>query len=226
MEKNLTALTTNNAAEVLEDIQNAFFDIPFGNSKFQIESFVIAASITPARAYRAIGMQMQVMLTNFEGLQYDKKMQDIKIEELQAQVNDENINIFERKRKQLELENLIKENKWSKKLLNDALVELNLYYEYFKSMPRYTRDQFEAEEETYYEQSLRRQCLGLIGAKESIMNMIDDRQTIKNFVTAIAALPENKIPSLINEIAKESLAGKIEFKEKPIEELRLHGDEA
>lgn len=208
----MSQITTQNTAKILEDIEDAFFDIPFGNSKFQMEAFIIAANITPARAYRSIGMQMHVLLTHFKDLQYQKKLQNIKIEELQHKVNDESLNIFERKRAQIELEKITEENKWATKLLNDSLVELNFYYEHFKAMPQYTREQFEAEEEMYYEQSLRRQCLGITGAKEAIMNMIDDKQTIKNFTNAFALLPENEKINSVNKIAKNSLAGRIEFK--------------
>ena len=49
-------VTNENVAAVLQEVQEAFYDIPFENSQFQTEAFVIAAQLTPERAYRAIGL--------------------------------------------------------------------------------------------------------------------------------------------------------------------------
>ena len=51
-------VTLDTVGNVLTEIEDAFFDIPFENSDFQTRAFVVASQQTPARAYRAIGLQM------------------------------------------------------------------------------------------------------------------------------------------------------------------------
>ncbi|CAB4140517.1 hypothetical protein UFOVP405_50 [uncultured Caudovirales phage] len=201
----------NNASEILEEIENAYFDIPFGNTDFQCENFVIANAITPARAYRIIGLQIQTLLASIEETKYSEKIKQIDIMELEEKLNDPSISKYEKMRDEIKLERLKKPDTWHQKLVNDTIRQLNLYYAHFKRLPKYTREQFEQQEKLYFEQSQRRQMLGVTGAKEAIMNMIDDKKTIEQFEKAWAELPENKKHELLDQVTRQSMAGMIEF---------------
>lgn len=176
-----TEITIENADNVLREIESAFFDIPFENSKFQTESFVIAGEITPERAYRSIGLRMMSKIRDITEALYNRKERQIDIDELNYKLNNKDLDQFEKRRLELKLEKLLSGDTWGKKLLNDAVQELNVLYTHFKAMPRFTREQFEAGERTHYEQRLLRQVIGVDGAKASLINMNEDYSAIKKF---------------------------------------------
>lgn len=207
-----TQLSLTNVQDILQEIENAFYDVPFGNTDFQCENFIIAASITPARAYRAIGLQLQSILTNLNNLKYAEQLKQIEILELQEKIDDENTPKFERMKTQVKLEQLQIPNKWNEKLVEDQIHQANLYYKHFKAFPNYTREQFEKEEPLYFEQSQRRQLLGITGAKESIMNMMDDKKTMDQFEKLWLELPIDQKEKMLEDITKQSMASLIEFK--------------
>lgn len=156
---------------VLQELEEAFFDIPFENSDFQNRAFVVAAQQTPARAYRAIGLRMHAKIRAVKEYQYAQAKLAIDIEEREAKIADESINPFERRRLELENTKSRDESGWGQKLLNDALRELDCLYAEFRRLPRYTREQFEAEEAKHFEGRLQRQLLPGGGARESLDNM-------------------------------------------------------
>ena len=199
--------------EVLKEIEDAYFDIPFGNTQFQCDAFVVAAQITPQRAYRIIGLQLHAILTGLKNKQNELAKRQIDIDETKEKLNNPDIDKFEKKRLELKLIELTDNDNWEKKLFNDAVKEFEFYYKKFTTFPKYTREQFEAGERVYFEQSLQRQLLGLSGAKESLLNMVDDKKTMENFESAIKSLTKEELEKVILQISYESLAGPISFKQ-------------
>jgi len=162
---------------ILEELESAFHDIPFENSDFQNRAFVVAAQITPARALRAIGLRMHAKIRAVKEYKYSQAKLAIDIEEREAKIADQATNSFERRRLELENVKAIDERQWGEKLLNDALRELSCLYTEFKKLPRYTREQFEAEEEKHFAIRLNRQLQPGGGARESLENInIDLRE--------------------------------------------------
>lgn len=208
---NLTTVSESNLSDVLREIEDAFWDIPFGNTDFQCENFVIAAAVTPERAYRTIGLQIHGLLTNLQQVKNDRRLAEIEIAELEERIASPDVSKFDKMRAQVKLETMRENSRWSQKLVMDAIRQLNVYYKHFKAFPRYSRAQFENGEARYFEQTQRRQVLGITGAKESIINMVDDMKTIENFERAWAALPHDRREEMLERIAKESMAGMIEF---------------
>lgn len=185
----MNEVTTQNAKDVLDQLEKSFWDIPFDNSKFQTEMFVIAASITPERAYRAIGLQMFGKLTSLQEAMYQKELNAIKIDELQFQINDPTTNQFDRRRSELELSKLQQGEIFQDKLHHDLMVELNILYENLKKFPEYTGEQFEAAERVHFEQRLLREATGMTGATLSLINMREDKTELDKYQKQIAALP-------------------------------------
>ncbi len=66
--------------EIIKEIEDAFYDIPFENSAFQNEYFVLQGQYTPARAYRAIGLRMSSKLQAINELKYGRQLEEINIE--------------------------------------------------------------------------------------------------------------------------------------------------
>jgi hypothetical protein len=185
----LNVITENNIEDVINEINQAFFDIPFDNSTYQTEAFVISAQITPARAYRTIGLSINSKLSAVSNAKFERLREDIDIEELQSKIDDETTSVWDRRRFKLDIEQKLHNRPFADKLINDALTELNVLYSHFQALPRYTRKQFELQEQVHFEQKLNRQLVGLSGAKESLINMTDDARALYNFETDYINLP-------------------------------------
>jgi hypothetical protein len=177
----LTTISTENAADVIQEIQQAFYNIPFENSAFQTENFVLAGQITPERAYRAIGLRMHKKLIAVQESLIAQEKSKVEEEEMQEKLNGPDLNSYEKRIMELELQKRQIYKPFNDKLLNDAIVELNVLYKHFKALPKYTRAEFEAGERRHFLESLNRQAIGVSGAKESLINMIDDAASLEKF---------------------------------------------
>lgn len=173
-----TSINDENVAAVLAEIQEAFYDIPFENSQFQTEAFVIAAQATPERAYRAIGLRMNSKIQAILEAKHGRAKEEIDIEELQAVVDDPEASSFARRRAQLDISYKLANRKYTDKLMNDAITELNVLYGHFQKLPKYTREQFELGEKQHFETKLTRQLQGVSGAAEALANMNGDLPTM------------------------------------------------
>jgi hypothetical protein len=185
----MNAITTQNSQDILKELEKLFWDIPFSNSKFQTEMFVIAAEMTPERAYRAIGLQMLDKLTALQEYSYNKELNQIRVDELIDQINDAKTNKFDRRRAELELGKLQQKSIFEDKLHNDLLSELNCLYENLNKFPKFTGEQFETAERIHFEQKLLRQVTGLTGASLSLINMREDQDELTKYQEQVAALP-------------------------------------
>ncbi len=175
----MTDLKESDLGKVIEEYEEGFFDIPFGNSRFQIENFIINAAHTPERAYRAIGLTMRAKIQALREAYYALKKQEVDIEEAQEKVASNYHTKWEKKRAAIDIEQKEEMRRDTKKLINDALAELSYLYGVFKKMPRYTREEFEAGERRYFEIRLNKMALGIQGPLESLDNMgIDISQVI------------------------------------------------
>lgn len=184
-------VTLNDVGGVLEEIEQAFYDIPFENSDFQTKAFVVAAQITPARAYRAIGLRMFSKIQAVKEYQFNREMTAIDIEEKEAKIADPATSEFDKRRLRLEIIKAQDNAKWGEKLANDALHDLNLMYAELKKYPQYTREMFEAEEEKHFEARLTRQ-LQAPGVHESIVNMRTDLPEFDARIEIFAKAPLEK----------------------------------
>ena len=174
-------ITTYEEAEsILDEIDKAFFDIPFGNSAYQTETFVLAAAITPERAFRAIGLEMSDKIRSLREAKFKQKEFEIDRDEAAAKLESGELSEFDQRREQLKMERAEAELPFTKKLINDALVELNLLYKHFKALPKFTREQFEAGEQMHYIERLARQH-HLSGNQLSLYNIEHDLDALLKY---------------------------------------------
>jgi hypothetical protein len=193
---------------LLKEISDAFFDIPFENSTFQLENFVIAAQMTPERAFRAIGLRLHKKLISVQETLICFKLQEIKDQELLERISKCPAESLKKRRLELEYEKSQISRNFDMKLLNDAITELDVLYKHFKALPKYTREQFEAGEELYFLESLKRQSHNLSGAEISLINMKHDIQGIENFqknIEKISSQLDNLSLSDLRNLTEESL---------------------
>jgi hypothetical protein len=193
-------ITINNISSILQEIETAFFDIPFGNSMFQTENFVIASQLTPTRAYRSIGLELHSKINNLQQQKFSRQLMDIELEELDSKISDPTTSIWDKKRAEIEKNKILSSINWADKLVNDTIQELNVLYYHFKSLPRYTREEFEASEKTYYIQRLERELSGITGAKDSVMNLQYDITAIREFERLWLEHPEISSEDLFSNI--------------------------
>jgi hypothetical protein len=185
---NLENCSLDTVSKVIKDIEDSYFDIPFGNTGYQTKAFVIAAGITPERSYRAIGLQMITLLNSIRYSLIEKQISDIRLTQKKESLNDPSLNSYDREVIRLEIMRDFSSDNYQRKVLSDSLHELNILYEEFKKLPKFTREQFELGEENYFKQSLERQARGITGAVEGIINMNEDMPALEKYKDKVNSL--------------------------------------
>lgn len=197
MTSQISTITFDNATDVIGEIERAFYDIPFENSQFQTEAFVIAAQITPERAYRAIGLRMRAKLLALKEAQFGRIKEQIDLDEIDFKLKSAELDQFERRRQEVKKQEILSNRTWTDKLINDAIAELNVLYKHFKNLPKYTREQFEQAEKIHFTQKLQRSVVGIEGAKEALINMNEDTLAIVQYEEKASALESASTEQLL-----------------------------
>jgi len=133
------------------------WEIPFGNSRFQNEKIVIGWMLTPERAYRHAALRIQNRLNALS--ECETSLKKTKIE------NKRKLRIIERLNKNksedydldielLELE--LSESEWkiaiTKKMVTDAIIEVNELLPIINSVWKLSKEDFEAWEKNHFAQ--------------------------------------------------------------------------
>lgn len=156
---------------ILTELETAFFDIPFENSDFQNRMFVVASQLTPARAYRSIGLRMFAKIRAIKENIAALELADIDVEENEYKASLPETSEFDRRRLVIENRKIRESREWTRKLFNDAMRELDCLYSEFKKYPRYTREQFESEERVHFQYRLEQALQIGEGAAGSLAHM-------------------------------------------------------
>jgi hypothetical protein len=179
-------INKENINEVLKEIETAFYDIPFSNTEFQVENFIINSALTPQRAYRAIGLQLFDKISALKNASFDKQLSDLEIEKKMVEIEEikEELttnDIFDKYEiKQLnidikvltiEIEKEKEKYRSLEKGANDAISEIQYLYDKFLKLPKYSRLEFEQGERDYFEKNLRRQLQ--TGGAGGVLSLID-----------------------------------------------------
>ena len=174
--------TKEDVTNALQDLEDAFFDIPFENSQFQNENFIINAQLTPERAYRSIGLRLSARIRALNEAYFGRQTEDIDIAELQEKITLESTSKWDKQRFEIEIQKKLSNRTYTDKLINDAIKEVNYLYGVFKKYPRYTSEQFELGEAKHFEQKLTRAAQGISGPLESLANMTDDAKALPQLI--------------------------------------------
>lgn len=122
-------------------------DIPLGNSQFQIEHF-ITNELSPARAYRKIMLQIDSKLVALAEHEFRKKRRLCDLEEKQKKIN--NVRGVEINRIAIDIQEIKFYMQREEKLLQDCLIELNIYQNLLKKLPKFSREEFEFLEKDHW----------------------------------------------------------------------------
>lgn len=146
--KNLPAVLSTDR---VEEIKQMMWDIPFGNTAFQIKAFL--REYTPERQLRMILLQMNEKITSLEKYKLNCQRIELDLEEFE-----EKIAASEGRAKQrLEIDLIEKrmDHKASMKLVNDTVAEVQTYDVLLKEVQALvgavSRDSFEGAEQKYWE---------------------------------------------------------------------------
>ena len=159
---------------ILDEINNASKEIPFGNSRFQNINFVLQGEITPARAYRHCLLRLNNRLNALKEAYYNLQLENIDIEEMQEQI--ETADKFEKRRLEIKIEQKQTNRIITQKMVDDCIIEINDLYGAFTNLPKFTREEFELEEKEHFKLKLARDVSlaafgGASGALQSLDNM-------------------------------------------------------
>lgn len=152
------------------ELYKTFSEIPFGNSDFQNYYFVVNSQMTPARAFRALCLRLRDRISALREAYYSLQEENIDIEELENKIALED-NVFEKRRLEIQLEKKKTQRIDTRKLVSDALHEVNFLLKLYEEMPHPTREQFELEEKEHFEKKLRTQALAPDGNLQSLLAM-------------------------------------------------------
>lgn len=191
-------------ADKVTEIQEAAFDIPFGNSRFQIEE-MICNEETPERAYRKVLLQLNQKLKALSEAKHRRQRTNVDLAEIGYKLGKIIDNDFERNRLCIDMEEKEEQLLDEEKFINDALQECAIYYKVFQSLPKITREEFERGEFPYWEKRLTGDAISEISARG-----VMDIGTLKE-LKKIGIQPKkegNKIKFLVQ--GKEGGNGKLE----------------
>ncbi|HPB33787.1 MAG TPA: hypothetical protein PLW61_03385 [Caldisericia bacterium] len=149
----------NKLVGFLEKLYSQFEELPFGNSDFQNKYFIINSQYTPARAFRSLCLRLRDRINALLEAYYNLKKEDIDIEELEEKLKTEK-NIYEKRRIELDIEFKKLKRIDIKKLVDDAIHEVNYLLNLYNQFPTITREEFESEEEEYFKKKLTTQLIG------------------------------------------------------------------
>lgn len=180
-----------------------------GQSKFQIEAFVINDQSGNARKYRQVLLELRARYNTLKYTKIQRTRLDAKLNILNkklALLSDIDEQIIQ----QCDIDELYLDIASQDKLIKDAIDECNFLFNILQQMPKVTKEEFEAEERTYWNQRLTTDAhLQLLahgsidqGTQKSLVNLginpiktlLDLKAINSNAIKSLTAQTEQKIP--------------------------------
>lgn len=135
--------------KILKEIEKMKREVPFGNSDFQIQNF-IANDITPERCFRNTILQLNQKIVALHESKFRRERYVIDIDEAKDSLNKDSIDVFEKRRLSVLIEEKGFYLKNEEKLIDDCIRECNIYYFVLKKLPDIDRNKFEEAERDYW----------------------------------------------------------------------------
>lgn len=135
--------------KLYESVVHLVEDIPFGNSDLQNRMVIVNDEKTPCRAARHAGLRIMNRIEALRENYYSLRKNDIEIRMLErdkANVRDD----LQKELLQLEIERRLSGMRYTKKLIKDAIREIEVLIPVLDAVGKITREQFEKEEREHY----------------------------------------------------------------------------
>lgn len=187
-------------------------DIPFGNSLYQDESFILNTSYTDARAVRNIGLTLSARVRALRELEFSMRKMGVDLREIEHKLK--SAHYFEKERLEIEREEKTSGMAYTQKLLKDALYEVEYLRAILAKLPKLTRAEFEGQEKAYFIESLSRQATNLPESVKSLEAMgVQPEQEYKFFnkqtlSERLGVTVDKALPSEASVLATRQLAEK------------------
>jgi len=175
-------------------------DISQARSNYQIDKFVIGQHDTPEMQYQQILLESSSLIRNLEEIKLDIELLEAEIEELLA--SGKKTDEIKAKKKQININSL-------KLSLSSGEKELAYLQNMYEQFPKFTREEVEAAQKTYWEKRLSRvsqlqflssqtginwaqlEALQQSNIIEEALTEIPKLENIKNNVTQLTITKEN-----------------------------------
>lgn len=141
----------DNLEDMFAGLMEDYKGIPFGNSRYQ-NCYVVAGTegLTPTRAYRHVGLRLRNRLLALKEAKFHLKREEIDIEELEHNIKTKG-NEFDKRRWKLDVQEKQTNRIDLKKMINDAIAEVQDLYAVYDALPKFTKEQFEESEGLFFE---------------------------------------------------------------------------
>ena len=171
-------------SDLIEEVEKLADNVPFGNSKFQNQELVVKRNITKGRQFRDGLLSLSNKINALREAHYKRKLEDleIKTKKLEIKKIDKSIKVeeceiekeileCEIEKINIEIEQSLSHRNHSDKIIKDAVVEVCDLYEEVKKLPKYTREEFEAEEHEHITLLYKKELLGISESVEKLMSL-------------------------------------------------------
>lgn len=149
---------------ILKEIGEMKEKVPFSNSDFQIQKFVIDG-VTAERCYRSSLLQLNQKIIALQESKFRRERYLVDIEEAKDKLKKDNIDKYEKRRLEILIDEKVFYYSNEEKLINDCIRECKLYYTILKKLPDINREKFENSEQSYWIQRLQRDAINDIKIK-------------------------------------------------------------
>ena len=125
-------------------------NIPFGNSDWQNRHAIVNEELTP---YRALRHSLLRIMNRFEALRharYELRKRDIEVRQLQRALS-KSSDPLERELIELEIEHKLETDAYTKKLIYDAVREIESLWPVIESVGVVSREEFERQEAEHFQ---------------------------------------------------------------------------
>jgi hypothetical protein len=179
-------------------------DIPFSNSLYQDESFVLNTSYTDARAIRNVGLALSARVRALKELEFGLETMQVDLEEIDFKLKNTQ-DQFELRRLDIEKRKKQSGLAYTMKLLKDSLYEIEYFRAILAKLPKLTRQEFEDQEKQYFIESLTRQAVGLSEPDKSLAAMgLKERPKIEITSSTLSEKLNISVSSVLENISLPS----------------------
>lgn len=168
-------------SDLIEDVERLSENIPFGNSRFQNEELVVKRNLTQGRQLRDGLLSLNSRIQALREAYYARKLEDLNIREKKIEIKKIEVekrrtdNELEKElleiqidKLDIEIEKILSNRNHCNKIIKDAMVEMQDLYLSIKSLPEYTREEFENEEKEHITLLYKKELLGISEAVEKL----------------------------------------------------------
>jgi hypothetical protein len=143
--------------KIINEIIEQMDSVPFGNSAFQ-NRFLTDGHESPERRKRVVLLQLDARIEALQQARFSLDRQLIDIDELRIKM-EQTTDRFEKRRLEVDLDEKLWAMGKNKKLIKDAMIEVATFHEELKTLPSFTREEFEKAELPYWETRFGKEAL-------------------------------------------------------------------